>query len=996
VNDRQPLPSIALSAADSAKAAAPAEAPPASYAGRTRYTQLEYEAVLANASIGIAFTRDRKFFLCNPKFAEMFGWAPGELIGRPGETVYPSRESYAALGQIAVPVLSAGRQLDLEWEMRRKDGSTFLCRMIAKAIDPANTPQGTVWIVEDITEQRRNADEASRLLREQQAILDTASIGISFARDRAIVRINRRFGEMYGYSEAELVGRPSRLLFVEEKDHVAAGEAYAQLARGQVYRQVSARRRKDGSIFWVRATGRLVDPTAPEKGAVWLDEDITEERRAEAELQRVLGEQQALLGNVVVGIAIVRERRIVRCNRRMEELFGYAPGELTGEHARVVYFTEEEAARGGDTYAELDAGRVHQREQWLRRKDGSGFWCRLSGQAVEAGNPAKGYVWLFDDVSQRRRDAERIQEVLAEQQLLLDNATVGIAFVRERRIQRCNPRMEEMFGYAAGELAGRPSAELYLSEADYLAARAARLPVLAAGGSHVEERQLRRRDGSLFWCKLVGREMKPGHPGEGSIWIFDDVSAEHGVRESLQASRDALERAVAARTAQLRAANARLEAEIADRMQAEQRAQHLAGHDALTGLPNRRLLEDRLTQALAQSDRNRKHTAVMFVDLDRFKAINDSLGHAAGDELLKEMARRLVAQLRVGDTVCRIGGDEFVVVLPELKRASDAVHVAQKIIEQLVAPLRLGSEEVAITSSVGISVFPEDGRDAETLIRNADAAMYHAKEMGRANYQFFTEQTNQAASRRLALESDLRRALDAGELRVLFQPIVEAASGALAGHEALVRWQHATKGLVPPAEFIQLAEDTGLILRVGDWVLNEACRWAARAGPQAGQVTVNLSARQLNDPRLAERVAQALEASGLAAKRLVLDVPEAVAMQQSDATLGVLRKLREIGVSTAIDDFGAAQSSLAQLRRFRLDTLKIDRSLVAGVPGDAERSAVVAASIALAKALGIAVLAKGVETPAQREFLLAQGCELIQGFLLGAPAEADAAAKQQR
>src|SRR3970040_1149089 len=255
------------------------------------------------------------------------------------------------------------------------------------------------------------------------------------------------------------------------------------------------------------------------------------------------------------------------------------------------------------------------------------------------------------------------------------------------------------------------------------------------------------------------------------------------------------------------------------------RAQHLAHHDALTGLPNRRLLEGRLPQALALSQRNRKQSAVMFVDLDRFKAINDSLGHTVGDLVLKEVAKRLVKQLRVGDTVCRIGGDEFVVVLPESKRSTDAANVAAKIIETLSQPVPAADRELTVTPSIGIAVFPEDGRDAGMLIRNADAAMYHAKESGRANYQFFTEQMNQTAARRLALEGDLRRAAQLGELLLHYQPIMALQERRVVAHEALVRWQHPRTGLVPSADFAALAEETGLILGIGGWGLRAACPW---------------------------------------------------------------------------------------------------------------------------------------------------------------------------
>ena len=1089
-----------------------AESAAAGYAGRTRYTLLEYEAALANASIGIAFTRDRKFFLCNPKFAEIFGWAPNELIGQPGECVYPSQASYSALGAIAVPVLSAARQLDLEWEMKRKDGSTFLARMIAKTINPENPRQGTVWIIDDITERKRATDEMNRLLREQDAILETVSAGILFVKDRRIMRCTRRFEEMFGYGPGELSGQPTVMLYANEDDFHDIGQSYEHLAKGLTFAKRALMLRKDGTTFWARVTGRAADATEPSQGSVWLTEDVTDQKRADEEMHRLVLEQQALLNNVVVGITIVRDRKIQRCNRRFEELFAFAPGEGVQASTRSMYFTQEEYERGAQSYVEIDAGGTHAREQWLKRKDGSGFWCRMTGRAVEPGEPAKGYVWLFEDISERRRADEDVRRLLKEQNAILENALIGIAFLKDRRVIRCNRRFEEIFGYEAGALLNQPTQCLYVSEKVFVSGDPLYEEVW--GGSTLgRELRMKKRDGTEFWCFLSGRAVQAGDPAQGSVWLFEDVTADKAAGDRIRqlaheqelilqnatvgiafvrnrviqrsnryleqmtgwepgtllgessevlfadhaewenagrlafestapgethvnevrfkradgstflcrtvgrridaggeeqewiwsfddvsserATLESLENLVAERTAELQAANKRLEAEIGERKQAESRARHLADHDALTGLPNRRILEDRLTQALALSYRNRKQTAAMFIDLDRFKTINDSLGHAVGDHLLQEVAQRLVRQLRVGDTVCRIGGDEFVVVLPEIVRGADAAQVAQKIIETLSEPIELEGRDITVTPSIGISVFPEDGSDAETLIRNADAAMYHAKEMGRSNYQFFTEQMNLAASRRLTLENDLRRAVQKNELVVYYQPISELKTGCTVMHEALLRWKHPTRGLVPPIEFIQLAEDTGLILKIGEQALRDACGWAVKIGVDKRMpVAVNISARQFNDPRLVEMVAQILEETGLPAQMLELEITESTVMKQTDATLGMLKKLKELGVGLAIDDFGTGYSSLAYLKRFPVDKLKIDKSFITDVPMSRDHNAIVTAIISLAHALSLRVVAEGVETEAQLEFLQGARCDLIQGYLAGRPIDADSAASE--
>jgi len=958
---------------------------PTPYAGRTRYTHLEYEAVLANASIGIAFTRERKFFLCNPKFAQMFGWAADELIGQPGEVVYTSHDSYQALGEIAIPILATGRQLDIEWEMRRKDGTTLLCRVIANAIDPQNTQAGTIWIAEDITERKRVGDAVERRLAEQRQILDNVAIGIVFVRDRVVARCNASFERLYGYAHGELDGQPTRVLYADDAFYEAVRAGYAQLASGRTFAAEGHARRKDGSTFIVRIAGNAADPLDPERGTVWIGEDVTERRRTEEVLQQVLAEQQALLNNVVMGIAFIRDRRIQRCNRRYEEMFGHPPGGVLNLDTRFMYFTDAEFEEAAKPYADLNRGETTSREQFLRRADGAGFWCRLWGRAVEAGNPAKGYVWLFEDISARRAAEEQVRRALAEQALILDNATIGIAFLRDRVYQRCNPRLEEMFGYAPGEMVGQSTRIVMPDDASFDEIGRAAFQALREGGTHVEQRELLRKDGSRFWCRLTIRAIDAEKPLEGAISIYEDITVE-------RAEREALERAVAERTAELKAANERLEAEIGERRQAEARALHIADHDSLTGLPNRRLLEDRLTQALALSKRNRKLTATMFVDLDRFKTINDTLGHAVGDIVLKEVAERLVGQLRIGDTVCRVGGDEFLVVLPEIKRAADAAHVARKVIENLSAPIHVDGHELSVTPSIGIAIFPDDGREAEVLIRNADAAMYHVKETGRASYQFFTDQMNKAAAGRLALENELRRAFEGGELRLQAHPVVELAGGSCVGHRVAPRWQHPTRGPLQSSEFAQLADDTALARRIGQWILLEACRWAAAQADAVLPVMVHLSARQFKQPTLLESVKQALAESGLPAQRLELELSEATLMPDPEAALVTLRKLEALGASIAIGSFGAGASSLPMLKRYPVRRLGIDADIVARLPASAEQSAVAAAAVALGHALGLRVAAEGVESEAQREALRAAGCDEIGGPLAGAAIDVEAQA----
>jgi diguanylate cyclase (GGDEF)-like protein/PAS domain S-box-containing protein len=944
----------------------------------------EQEAILGSASIGIVFLQDRKVVRCNRRYEEMYGYAPGELVGKPISILYANPEDFAG-ATAAYDLLARGQTARRVQLRRRKDGTTLWSRADGRAVDPHDPLKGSVWIVEDITEQRRGEEELQRVLAEQQALLNNVVVGIAFSLERKIVRCNRRFEELFGFPPGGAIGTSWREAYFTEEEFEVRQGTYAELDQGRTHAREQWLRRQDGSGFWCHVTARAVEAGYPAKGYVWLVDDISERKRADQALERLVREQDAILQNALAGIAFIKDRAILRCNRRFEEIFGYEPGELLDRTTRFMYSSEKEyRERPAETYEALWRGETPHIEREYLRKDGMRIWCSVSGRAVHPGDASQGAVWLFEDITQEREAEERVQRALAEQELILDNATVGIAFVRDRAIFRCNRYFEEMMGAGPGELVGQASAKLFASEGEWRQARQAASAATAPGETHEAEHRLKRRDGSTFLCRMRGRRIDAGEPEQEWIWSYEDVSAEREADARVKSALESLERAVAERTAQLE--------------EAKTRAQHLADHDALTGLPNRRLLEDRLTQALAMSQRNREHTAVMFIDLDRFKTINDSLGHAVGDVLLKEVSQRLVAQLRTGDTICRIGGDEFVLVLPQIKRTSDVAQVAHKVIEQLSLPLMVEERELVVTPSIGIAVFPDDGRDAETLIRNADAAMYHAKEAGRANYQFFTEQMNQAASRRLALESDLRRALSRGELRVHYQRIADVTGrdlGKTAGHEALLRWQHPERGLVLPGDFIQLAEETGLILRMGEWVLREACRWATFIGAEHGlQVAVNLSPRQFNDPNLPRIVAAALKETGLPPRLLELEITESLAMRETDATLATLQKLKQLGVSIAIDDFGTGYSSLAYLKRFPVDKLKIDRSFVAELPKDREQCAIVSAIVALAHALNVRVIAEGVETKAQREFLARCGCDFVQGHLVGKPLEADAAAKE--
>jgi diguanylate cyclase (GGDEF)-like protein len=450
--------------------------------------------------------------------------------------------------------------------------------------------------------------------------------------------------------------------------------------------------------------------------------------------------------------------------------------------------------------------------------------------------------------------------------------------------------------------------------------------------------------------------------------------------------------------AALRDAHATLEHRVAERTAelalAHQQVTHMAHHDALTALPNRTLLSDRVGQAIARAGRSGHKVALLFLDLDRFKNVNDSLGHGVGDQLLQAVAARLTACLRTQDTAARLGGDEFIVSLPEISDHAEPARVATRILAELARPFEVAGHQLPAEVSIGIAVYPDDGDNAQTLLRNADTAMYHAKESGRGNYQFFSPQMNERVSRRLSTETRMRSALERGEFVLHYQPLIELAGGGIVGAEALLRWPQPDQRVMSPADFIPVAEDSGLIVPLGEWALREACTQAqAWQAHQPGlRMAVNLSPRQFGQKHLARTIEQVLRDTGLAPQLLELELTEGLLMRHAEDSLRTLEQLHEMGVHLAIDDFGTGYSSLSYLKRFPIQTLKIDRSFITDLNVDPDDAAIVTAIIAMAGSLGLRVVAEGVETEGQARFLRSLSCDLAQGYHFGRPMAAQALA----
>jgi len=557
-----------------------------------------------------------------------------------------------------------------------------------------------------------------------------------------------------------------------------------------------------------------------------------------------------------------------------------------------------------------------------------------------------GILAFGHDISERKAN----EEALRRSAIVFESTTDGVVISNARgRIVAINRAFTRIMGYTQQEAEGQAPFLLDSGrhEADYYKGIK---QALMREGNWQGELWTRNKDGGLVptWASISQVKNTTGQIGN-YVTVFSDISH---IKES------------------------------------QRKLEHLANHDPLTGLPNRMLFIDRLQTALHAAERDAQKVAVLFMDLDRFKMINDTQGHPLGDTLLQEVSERLRQQVRESDTVARLGGDEFIISLPAIQQASDAALVAQKILQALLQAFVLQGQEIYAPTSIGISIYPHDGSDPATLIKHADTAMYRAKDRGGNTYQFYTEELSERAFEHFALETSLRHALKREEFTLHYQPQYCAASGDLLGAEALLRWHHPDLGLVYPDHFIHMAEEIGLMNELGDWILQQVCQqmlqWD-KAGLKHLRMSINLSCKQVLQHDFAKGVEQCLKTYHLQPERLVLELTESVMMQQTDRVMQTLARLRTLGVKIAIDDFGTGYSSLAYLKRFDVHFLKIDKSFVRDVNDDTEDAAIIGAIIALAHSLSLVVTAEGVETRAQKEFLIKSGCDELQGYLMSRP-----------
>jgi len=744
---------------------------------------------------------------------------------------------------------------------------------------------------------------------------------------------------------------------------------WSTISSGKVWKGEIVNRRKDGTAYTEEMT---ITPVTRDVGNpanryfIAIKQDITERKRSEEMLQNSENKYRVLFEDSADANWLMDEKGFLDCNTAALQMFGYSAGDRMLHPADISPANQPDGTPSRTAAEQKIAAAFlngKERFEWLhQRKNGTVFPTEVCLTALTlSGRPT--LLATVRDITERKQAEEALVFKTALLEAQAETTIDGILAVDEsNHIVLANKQFGRNFEIPDELLSTRDDLIVLKHVTDKVEDPDGFIERVGYLNSHRDEKsrdELRFKNGKIFdrySAPLV--DSKGGY--RGRIWYFRDIT---------------------------------------DRKLAEERVQFLAYYDALTGLPNRTLLQDRLAKALAGARRRKDKVAILFLDLDRFKDINDSLGHSVGDLLLQEVAERLKTWAREQDTVARVGGDEFLIVLTGLKDVADAAVATERIVNLMTAGFVVRGHPVNVSCSIGVSIFPEHSADCETLIKNADAAMYSAKENGRNRFQFFTEDMNAQGVERLTLENSLRLALDKKELFLVYQPQMDIATGRITGLEALLRWQHPDLGLVPPDKFIRIAENSGLIVPIGEWVVRTACcqarKWQDEGLPPVS-VAVNVSAVQFRQEGFCELIRRVLHETGLAPQYLELELTESLLLANADLMLSVVQELKAMGVTLAIDDFGTGYSSFSYLRQFRVSKLKIDRVFIRDVAVNPDDAAITTAIISMAKSLRLKVIAEGVEDEAQMSFLRAHQCDEIQGYYFSKPLAVDKVADKLR
>ena len=894
----------------------------------------------------------------NPAAERLYGWTAAEAIGQSIEMIVPEA-LHEEFRTIMARVARGDTVKQVETVRSHKDGSEVAVSLTISPICSSDgLAVGISCIARDITERQRSQQVQALFA----AIVENADDAIfNLDLHGHVTTWNPGAERLYGYSAAEMVGR-----FYGE---ILAGDAledfkqlFARGATGERFSQHEVSRpRRDGTVIDIAVSlSPVFGPEGSIVGVAAILHDITERKRRERELSASLSllERTQQVGHIGGWASGLTPLSPLTCTSETFRIFGTAerPDLTVADVFARQHPDDLPRVQAALLSAIAEAGH-YELEHRIMRDDGTQAWVFAAADVVldESGTPIE-MIGVVQDITDRHKAEEKTRSVERQLGLLAENAQDLIFRYRifpEPAFEFVSPASLAITGYTPDEFYAQP--ELIDRLVDPVE-RGLRLERMLSG--RVEEAgdvEFVRKDGSRIWA---GQRLNSVRDASGEV-----IGVEGIIRD------------------------------ISERKAAELRLEYEVLHDHLTGLPNRVLLMDRIEQGLLRTDRDRALVAVLFVDLDRFKLFNDTLGHDRGDAILVAVGKRLVECSRAADTVGRFSGDEFVVVCESLRATTDAIKIAEHLLNSFHAPFRIDGVDVRVTASIGVAA--SGAREtADDLVRDADLAMYRAKDRGRARYEVFDDTLRAEAERRSIIEAGLRRALDNDELALVFQPVWSITEQRFVGAEALLRWHDPERGTVSPAEFIPVAEDCGLIVPIGTWVLEHACqslaRWS-RASPRldACTMSVNVSAVQLRSRTFIDALEQLIAATGIEPRLLCLEITESVLMEDIDYFSEVLRRLRAIGVNLSIDDFGTGYSSLAYLRRFPIDELKIDRSFVTGLDTDTYDATLVAAMIGIGDALGHRVVAEGVETTEELAALRDLGCQYAQGYLFARPCTFD-------
>ena len=897
---------------------------------------------------------------------KMYGYTRDEVVGRDLSFLVPS-DRQAEIPAIMERILSGQSIENLETERLTKAGSVLdVSLTISPLKDASGHVTGASAIVRDITLRKR----ADAQLKLQSAALEAAANAIVITDyEGTIVWVNRAFTTMTGYSKEEVLGKNLRLLKSGEQPESYYAKLWSTISSGKVWKGEIVNRRKDGTAYTEEMT---ITPVTRDVGNpanryfIAIKQDITERKRSEEMLQNSENKYRVLFEDSADANWLMDEKGFLDCNTAALQMFGYSAGDRMLHPADISPANQPDGTPSRTAAEQKIAAAFlngKERFEWLhQRKNGTVFPTEVCLTALTlSGRPT--LLATVRDITERKQAEEALVFKTALLEAQAETTIDGILAVDEsNHIVLANKQFGRNFEIPDELLSTRDDLIVLKHVTDKVEDPDGFIERVGYLNSHRDEKsrdELRFKNGKIFDRYSAPLVDSKGRY-RGRIWYFRDIT---------------------------------------DRKLAEERVQFLAYYDALTGLPNRTLLQDRLAKALAGARRRKDKVAILFLDLDRFKDINDSLGHSVGDLLLQEVAERLKTWAREQDTVARVGGDEFLIVLTGLKDVADAAVATERIVNLMTAGFVVRGHPVNVSCSIGVSIFPEHSADCETLIKNADAAMYSAKENGRNRFQFFTEDMNAQGVERLTLENSLRLALDKKELFLVYQPQMDIATGRITGLEALLRWQHPDLGLVPPDKFIRIAENSGLIVPIGEWVVRTACcqarKWQDEGLPPVS-VAVNVSAVQFRQEGFCELIRRVLYETGLAPQYLELELTESLLLANADLMLSVVQELKAMGVTLAIDDFGTGYSSFSYLRQFRVSKLKIDRVFIRDVAVNPDDAAITTAIISMAKSLRLKVIAEGVEDEAQMSFLRAHQCDEIQGYYFSKPLAVDKVADKLR